>query len=115
MEGTETITPGKVIVAPEVLITIAKLATLSVQGVAHMAAVPGGIDRYFKRGTADGVRIHTNANSLSADLYIVVRGDANAREVSEAVQTAVSRAMSEMVGMETSMVNVHIEDFAFTE
>jgi len=115
MESTETATPGKVIIAPEVLITIAKLATLSVPGVANMAAVPGGMDRYFKRGTADGVRIHMRENSLSADLYVVVRGEANARTVSEAVQAEVARAMSEMVGLETSAVNVHIEDIAFVE
>lgn len=115
MDQTQTVTPGKIVIAPEVLITIAKLATLSVPGVANMAAAPGGINRYFKRGAADGVRIHVYDNSLSADLYVVVRGDANARTVSETVQAEVARAMSEMVGMETSAVNVHIEDIAFAE
>ena len=107
--------PGKVIIAPEVLITIAKLSTLSVPGVARMAAVPGGMDRYFKRGYADGVRIQVVNHSILADLYIVVRGDANVHTVSAAVQQEVARALADMVGMEAKTVNVHVEDVAFTE
>jgi len=84
METTDA--PGKVIIAPEVLITIAKLSTLSVPGVARMAAVPGGIDRYLKRGYADGVRIQVVGHAIFADLYIVVTGDANVHNVSQSVQ-----------------------------
>ena len=103
-------------IAPEVLITIAKLSTLSVPGVAHMAPIPGGMDRYFKRGAADGVRIEMlGDHSLSADLYIVIRGDANVRVVSEHVQAEVARAMVEMVGMDAQTVNVHIEEIEYGE
>lgn len=105
--------PGKVIIAPEVLITIAKLATLSVAGVSRMAAVPGGMDRYFKRGYADGVRISVTNHTISADLHIVVQGDANLHNVSQSVRAEVTRAMGEMVGMEVKTVNVHVEDVAF--
>ncbi|MBM4424404.1 MAG: Asp23/Gls24 family envelope stress response protein [Chloroflexi bacterium] len=107
--------PGKIVIAPEVLITIAKLSTLSVPGVARMAAVPGGIDRYIKRGYADGVRIQVIEHSIRADLHIVVKGDVNVHAVSRAVQDEVSRAMAEMVGMEAKVVNVHVEDIIFTE
>lgn len=107
--------PGKVIIAPEVLITIAKLSTLAVPGVVRMAPVPGGMDRYFRRGYADGVRIQVQNHAIRADLYIVVRGDVNVPSVSAAVQEEVSRAMGEMVGMEATRVNVHVEDIAFVE
>jgi len=107
--------PGKVVIAPEVLITIAKLSTLSVPGVVRMAPVPGGMDRYFKRGYADGVRIHVQNHSIHADLYIVVRGDSNVHAVSTAVQQEVARAMVEMVSMEARTVSVHVEDVAFAE
>jgi len=105
--------PGKVIIAPEVLITIARLSTLSVAGVASMAAVPGGMDRYFKRGFADGVRIAVTNHTITADLHIVVKGDANLHNVSQSVRDEVTRAMGEMVGMEVKTVNVHVEDVAF--
>jgi len=116
MEYSESANIGKIVIAPEVLITIAKLSTLSVQGVARMAPIPGGMDRYFKRGAADGVRIEMlGDHSLSADLYIVIRGDANVRLVSEQVQAEVVRAMLEMVSMDAQTVNVHIEEIEYGE
>ena len=90
-------------------------STLGVPGVAHMAAVPGGIDRYVKRGAADGVRIQVLNHEIVADLHIVITGGANVRAVSDKVQSEVARAMSEMVGMEAHTVNVHIEDVEFKE
>ena len=113
METPETSPVGKIVVAPGVLITIAKLSTLSVPGVARMAAVPGGVDKYFKRGAADGVQIHVHDHKLSAELYVVITGDVDVHAVSEAIQTEVARAMADMVGMEVEAVNVHIEDVAF--
>ena|SRR5260221_7834313 len=114
MDTSES-TPGKVIIAPEVLITIAKLSTLSVPGVAGMAAVPGGIDRYVRRGYADGVRILVKENTIEADLYIVIQGHVNAHAVSAAVQQEVARALNDMVGMDAGRINVHVADVAFKE
>lgn len=106
---------GKIVIAPEALITIAKLSALSVPGVSRMAAAPGGFDRYVKRGAADGVRIFVHDHAISADLHIVVKGGMNVRAVSEAVRAEVSRAIVDMVGMEAKTVNVHIEDVDFLE
>ena len=54
---TETYSQGKTTVAPDVLVTIARYSALSVTGVSRMAQVPGGVNRLFKRGIGDGVRI----------------------------------------------------------
>jgi uncharacterized alkaline shock family protein YloU len=43
-------------------------------------------------------------------LYIVVEQDANLLQRGGRIQTAVTRAIEEMVGMEVREVNVHIED-----
>lgn len=115
MENPETSHVGKIVIAPGVLITIAKLSALSVPGVARMAAVPGGVDKYFKRGVADGVQIHVRDHQLSAELYVVVTGGVDVHAVSEAIQTEVAHAMVDMVGMEVEAVNVHIEDVAYGE
>jgi uncharacterized alkaline shock family protein YloU len=48
---------GKTTIAPDVLLTIARLSALGVAGVARVEPVPGGVDRLFKRGVHDGVRI----------------------------------------------------------
>ncbi len=104
---------GKTIIAPDVLLTIARLAALGVPGVAGMSPVPGGVNRLFMRGVGDGVRIEVKDQSVAVELYLVVKHDANVPETSRVVQAEVTRAIHEMVGMEVLLVNVHIEDIAY--
>jgi len=106
---------GKITVSPDVLITIARLSTLAVPGVSHMAPVPGGVNRLFRRGSGDGVRIEIEQNTVFADLYFVVKQDVNIREVSRNVQKQAARAIQEMVGMEIGHVNIHIEDIDYED
>jgi uncharacterized alkaline shock family protein YloU len=103
---------GKTIIAPDVLVTIAKLSALGVPGVARTSPVPGGVNRLFTRGANDGVRIEVKDQVVAVDLYLIVEPDTQMRDVSRAVQEAVRRAVNEMVGMEVLHVNVHIEDVA---
>lgn len=109
---TET-TQGKTTVSPEVLITIASLAALEVPGVSRLAPVSGGVNRFFRRGTSDGVRIEAKDNIVTADLFLILKEGVNIREVSRNVQQNVARSIQEMVGMDVAEVNVHIEDIDF--
>ena len=102
--------PGKTFISPSVLITVAKLAALGVPGVARMSPVPGGVNQLFRRGSADGVRLETSGDVVSADLYLVVEKDYNMREVARQVQREVARAVREMVGLEIGRLDVHLED-----
>ena len=111
----ETPRQGKTTIAPDVLLTIAKLSTLGVAGVAHMSPVPGGVNRLFRRGVGDGVRIDVKDQSVAVELYLVVKKDANVQDVSRNVQAEVARAIHEMVGMDVLVVNVHIEDIDYPE
>lgn len=106
---------GKITVSPDVLITIARLSTMAVPGVSHMAPIPGGVNRLFRRGNGDGVRIEIEENTVFADLYFAVKQDVNIREVSRNVQKQVARAIQEMVGMEIGHVNIHIEDIEYED
>lgn len=117
LESTENYrtTAGKTTIAPEVLLTIARLTTLSVPEVSRMSAVPGGVNRLFQRGASEGVCIDVNDDIVSVDLYLVLKNDVNMREVSRTVQQKVCRAISEMVGMQVGRVNVHIEDIDYPE
>jgi uncharacterized alkaline shock family protein YloU len=109
---TET-TQGKTTVSPEVLTTIASLAALEVPGVSRLAPVSGGVNRLFRRGTSDGVRIEAKDNTVYTDLFLILKDGVNIREVSRNVQANVARSIQEMVGMEIGEVNVHIEDIDF--
>jgi uncharacterized alkaline shock family protein YloU len=106
---------GKTTVAPDVLVTIARLSALSVPGVSRMAQVTGGVNRLFKRGTNDGVRIEVEDNTIVASLYLILKKDVNIREVSRNVQEQVARALQEMVGMDVGDVEIHIEDIDYEE
>lgn len=101
--------------APEVLLTIARLSALGVPGVARVEPAPGGVDRLFRRGLRDGVRIAVKNQTVTVDVYLVVEHDRNVREISRAAQAAVARAIQEMVGMDVLAVNIHIEDIAYPE
>jgi uncharacterized alkaline shock family protein YloU len=101
---------GKTTVSPEVLTTIARLAALGVTGVSRFASVPGGVNRLFKRGAGDGVRIEADGNIVNADLHLILKKDVNIREVSRNIQQDVARAIQEMVGMDVGQINIHIED-----
>jgi uncharacterized alkaline shock family protein YloU len=104
---------GKTTVSPEVLITIASLAAIEVPGVSRLAPVSGGVNRFFRRGVSDGIRIEAKDNTVFADLFLILKDGVNIREVSRNVQANVARSIQEMVGMEIGEINVHIEDIDF--
>lgn len=117
LETTENYrtTPGKTTIAPEVLLTIARLTTLNVPGVSRMSAIPGGVNRLFKKGIGEGVRVDVKNEVVTVDLFIILKENVNIREVSREIQKQVSRAISEMVGMQVGRINVHIEDIDYPE
>jgi uncharacterized alkaline shock family protein YloU len=103
-----------VTVSPEVLLTVARLSTLRVEGVARMSMIPGGVNRLWKRTpSAEGVQILVDGQTVDIDLFIVTRAEANMREVSHQVQREVARAIRQIVGMDIKAVNVHIDDVVF--
>lgn len=106
--------PGKTTIAPEVLLTIAHLTTLSVDGVSAMSPRPGVVNRLLRKGYQNnGVHIEIEGDRVDANLYVILEKDAQIREVSRMIQHEVGRAISEMVGMEVGEINIHIEDFDF--
>ncbi len=104
---------GKTTIAPEVLVSIAKLTALSVPGVKKLALIPGAT-HLFRREMNEGVQISVENNTVYADLYVILARDMNVRDVSRTIQHKVARAISEMVGMEVGKVNIHIEDIDYS-
>ncbi len=105
--------PGKTTVAPEVLITIARMAALGVPGVSAMAPISGGVDRFFRHGVNEGLRISVHGDVVTGDIYVIVKDGVNIREVGRNVQQQVARAIQEMVGMDVVQLDVHIEDIEY--
>jgi uncharacterized alkaline shock family protein YloU len=104
--------PGKVTIAPEVLVTIIQLTTQEVEGVHQMCV---GFAREVSHllgntGIGDGVQVRVQGGRVTADLYIIVEHDVNMLLLGRRIQADVTRAIEELVGMEVEDVNVHIED-----
>ena len=104
---------GITTIAPEVLATIARLTTLNISGVSRMSSRPAKMNRLIHRSEAEGVRVDVKDGQVTTDLYVVLMSDVNMLEVSRNIQELVSRAISEMVGMQVGRINVHIEDIDF--
>jgi uncharacterized alkaline shock family protein YloU len=101
---------GKIFVAPGVLITVAKLAALSVPGVLRMSRVPGGVNELFRLGASRGVRLTTADDMVSTELFLVVQSDIDVQELARKVQLEVGRAITEIIGLRAGDIIVHIED-----
>jgi uncharacterized alkaline shock family protein YloU len=101
---------GKTTIAPDVLVTIARLSALGVPGVARLSPVPGGVNQFFQRGANEGVQIEVKGHAVAVELYLVLQAETSVREVARNVQAEVTRAIQKMVGMDVEHVNVHIED-----
>lgn len=110
VEQETTRAPGITTIAPGVLVRIAQLTALTVEGVAGLADVPGGVNRLFRKGSGEGVRIEVEDSTVSADLYLAMEHGVDVRAVSREVQQEVARAMEDMVGMQVQRVDIHIEE-----
>ena len=104
---------GKTTIAPEVLLTIARLTTLEVEGVSRMSSVPAGFNKLFNRKFGEGVRLEIQDDVVNVDIFIILKSDVSIREVSRTIQFEVCRAISEMVGMQVGFVNIHVEDIDY--
>lgn len=105
---------GKTTIAPEVLLTIAQLTTLNIEGVSRLSHVQAGVNQLLKRSQKrEGVMIEIVDDVVYLDIFAVLKSDVNVRDVSHNIQHEVSRAISEMVGMTVGRVNIHIEDIDY--
>jgi uncharacterized alkaline shock family protein YloU len=108
-------TKGRTTIDPGVLIKIAKLTALGVPGVSRMATGIHSVDNLVKKNYAQGVRIEVENNTVYADLYLILKDNVDLYKTGQTVQKKVSRAITEMVGMDVGKINVHIEDIDYSK
>jgi len=109
---TGKITTGKTTLTPNVILTIARMAALEVEGVSSMASIRPGVPNLKVRGR-DGVNLQIEDENVFLNVYLVLDSDHNIQDVSRKVQQQVARAIEEMTGLEVSEVNIHIEDIEY--
>lgn len=103
---------GTVTIAPQVLLTIARLTTLSVPGVAAMSSsLAGNVGRLLgRKSLSQGIHVEVEDDVVYLDLHILVEPDVNLLELGRQIQQATARSINDMLGMQVGEVNVYIED-----
>lgn len=110
---TEQNDVGNTSISPEVLHKIARLTTLSVDGVSRMASFRGSFEKLLGKEEFEGVKVQIKDRLVFVDVFVVLISGMNVRDISREIQTRVSRTISEIVGMDVGGVNIHIMDIDF--
>ena len=100
---------GTITIATTVLNTIARLTTLSVPGVSRM----GNNGQLLQ--PASGTTVKVINGKVKADIFVVVRSDANFYETGQKIQQEVTRSIKEIVGMDVQAINVYIQDVEYPQ
>jgi uncharacterized alkaline shock family protein YloU len=106
---------GRVLIAPAVLAQIVERSALGVPGVATISSRHPRFDRLRGRALRNeqppsGVHVRVSDDTVSAEIAIVARADANILELGRRVQREVGEALEHMVGMAVGEINVYVDD-----
>ena len=101
---------GEVMIADDVIATIAGLAATEVEGVASMQGNLTNelVGKLGVKNLTKGVRITLEDNTVSVDLSIQMRYGYSIPKTCKAIQERVKSAIENMIGLSVSVVNVHI-------
>jgi uncharacterized alkaline shock family protein YloU len=102
---------GKVTIAPSVLTTIVRLTALEQEGVHRLAPVPRPMRGLLTGSRADeGILLGVGDDGVSLELHVVAEANANMLKLGDTLQTEVTRAIEEMVGLPVKSIDVYIDD-----
>jgi uncharacterized alkaline shock family protein YloU len=112
---TQVTSAGKTIIDDQVVAKIAGIAARDVPGVfalgGNAARAFGAIrDAIGSSALGQGVRVEVGETQVAVDLTIVVDYPTPMMEVASAVRAAVTDAVTELVGLEVTEVNIAIND-----
>ena len=102
---------GKVTIAPSVLTTIVRLTALEQEGVHRLAPVPRPMRGLLTGSRADeGILLGVGDDGVFLELHVVAEANANMLRLGDTLQTEVTRAIEEMVGLPVKSIDVYIDD-----
>lgn len=106
---------GSVNISEDVISIIAWEAMHEVEGFGGPSAgIPGDLAELIGRKNASrGVRVSSEAQSVTVDVYVTVRFGYSVTKVSRDIQEAISKAVQDMTGVAVSAVNVNVTGIAF--
>lgn len=107
---------GNVKISVDVISTIAGVAAMECSGVYEMSgSFAGDIAERFgaKKNPNKGVKVEISDDTVTADLYIVVKYGVRIPELAWEIQEKVKSNIESMTGMNVKKVNIHIEGVNF--
>ncbi|MBF4589254.1 MULTISPECIES: Asp23/Gls24 family envelope stress response protein [unclassified Curtobacterium] len=112
---TQVTGAGRTIIDDQVVAKVAGIAARDVPGVyalgGNAARAFGAIrDAIGSTALGQGVRVEVGETQVAVDLTIVVDYPTPMMEVASAVRTAVTNAVTELVGLQVTEVNIAIND-----
>ena len=113
----ESVNPGVVKIANDVVATIAGLAATEVPGVAGMSGgIVGGIaEKLGRKNLSKGIKVDVKEASAAIEIYIIVEYGVKIQEVAKNIQESVTSAIENMTGLVTDAVNVYVQGVAFPQ
>lgn len=101
---------GEVMIADDVIATIAGLAATEVEGVSAMQGNVTNelVGRLGMKNLTKGVRIKVTEKGAAVDLSVQMRYGYSIPKTCKAIQEKVKTAIENMVGLSVEVVNVHI-------
>lgn len=108
---------GTIQIAPEVLETIAGIASIEIDGVAEMSGgIVGGISEMLGlKSLTRGVKVQIGTNETIIDVFIAIEYGYRIPDVSRQIQQSVQQAIYRMTGIHVSAVHIHIESVHFND
>lgn len=110
-----TVEGGKIVFAPDVIATIASLATAEVEGVESMGGgvVEGIAGMLNKKSLTKGVKVEVGETEATVDMSVVIRFGLKIHEVCLNIQKSVKNAIETMTGLRVLQVNIAVQAISF--
>ena len=102
---------GSINVSEEVLAILAANATMETDGVVGLSGVSGKdySDKLGRKTIARGVKVKTDEDdSVTIDVYIMIRFGNAIGELSKAIQENIRNAIESVTGLDVKAVNIHV-------
>lgn len=98
----------------DVVIKMASVAVLEIEGVAGFVSKTTDIREIFSRNDySRSIKVNRNNGSIALDVYIAVVNGCDVRKVAEDVQINVKNKLQSMTGNAIAKVNVNVSDVVF--
>lgn len=112
MSAKKTNSLGQMVIADEVLATLAGISAIECYGIVGMAskrATDGIVELLGHGNLSKGVRVHTQGDTIDIDLFVIVEYGISIAAVADNIIDTVKYNVENFTGMTVKKVNVTVE------